>query len=305
MCAQCQFAHHMHDQFKLYFVGLLPASIVHHRFLSALATAQDEIVDLTNTDRFKRSAVYAMWTELFSAVEERIQVLYDWNSDGEARSVKACDNLQCTEIDVKSAFRRCSGCQSFYYCSKTCQIADWREGGHRETCGSYGTLFLSEKNKDDFGTRQRSFLRALVHHDYTNAKPTLLSKHALFMNAFPGKPFVTVYDYTKGAVNIDLKSHASLRASETIFGGAEWESILSRAAASGGRMGVDVIVTSQPNRPRCFVIPLRTNSSVVHDRLRHLAAELPADRATWDTEQVFAKLTPLVSGEDPDVMEVH
>ena len=32
--------------------------------------------------------------------------------------------------------RRCSGCRQAYYCSKECQVRDWKEGGHKEVCKS-------------------------------------------------------------------------------------------------------------------------------------------------------------------------
>ncbi|KAF7342448.1 hypothetical protein MVEN_01834000 [Mycena venus] len=156
MCAQCSFAHEIHDQFKVYFIGLFRSSLVHYRFLSALDMALDETTELINTRAFKRCGIYKMWEEWLSVVDERLKVLHEFDSQRDLR-MKACDNLKCSTIDDKTAFRRCSGCRSFYYCSIECQTVDWRSGGHREACKSYGKLFLSEKNEDDFGPRQRSF----------------------------------------------------------------------------------------------------------------------------------------------------
>lgn len=73
----------------------------------------------------------------------------------------------------------------------------------------------------------------------------MLAKQAGYMNTFPGRQYVTVYDYTKGAVAIELKSLTSVSASGKVFSGVEWESISSRAAVSGRRM--DCISLSSAN----------------------------------------------------------
>jgi hypothetical protein len=30
--------------------------------------------------------------------------------------------------------KKCSGCRAVWYCGEACQLADWREGGHRRVC---------------------------------------------------------------------------------------------------------------------------------------------------------------------------
>ncbi|KAF7346747.1 MYND-type domain-containing protein [Mycena sanguinolenta] len=227
MSAQCSFANDVHEKYyKLYFTLFLPYSLVHYRFLSALAVALHGITHLVDTTAFKQCSTYEMWTEFLSLANERLEVLTTFDSSRSSRNVKACDNLQCSNVDVKNAFRRCSGCLSFYYCSQICQITDWRHGGHREACSSYGTLFLSAKNDEESTARQRSFLRTLVQYDYQKAQSTLLSKQTSFMNAHPGKPFLIIHDYSKGRVKMWIKSVTIVDAVEE-FTGVEWKSILS------------------------------------------------------------------------------
>ncbi|KAJ6462229.1 hypothetical protein C8R45DRAFT_1220653, partial [Mycena sanguinolenta] len=308
MCAQSSLADDLQDQFKLYFVGLLPSSLVHHRFLSQLTVALHEITDLVNTPAFKRCTTYGLWKEFLSVANERLEVLAAFDSNRASRNTKACDNLQCSKIDVKNSFRRCSGCLSVYYCSQSCQTTDWRHGGHRNACNSYGKLFLSPKNDADSSSRQRSFLRALVHHDYKKAKPILLCKQIFFKHAYPDIGFFTMFDYTEGRVKVQVKSLTIFDATEA-FQGVEWKSILSRAAASGGKMGIHVVAIYEAESARRFVIPLRTSTSAVHDRIQHLSTALPELMANWtnfDRESCFAELSPMVtSTEDADAVEVH
>ena len=32
-------------------------------------------------------------------------------------------------------FKKCSGCGEVYYCSRHCQMKDWKKGGHKKVCG--------------------------------------------------------------------------------------------------------------------------------------------------------------------------
>ncbi|KAJ6458493.1 hypothetical protein C8R45DRAFT_1221578 [Mycena sanguinolenta] len=130
--AQCSFANDAREEYyELYFRVLLPYSLVHYRFLSALPMALHGVSNLINTAAFKQCATHEMWTEFLSLANERLEVLAAFDSNRGSRNAKACDNLQCSSVDVKNAFRRCSGCLRFYYCSQICQTTDWRHGGHR------------------------------------------------------------------------------------------------------------------------------------------------------------------------------
>lgn len=46
---------------------------------------------------------------------------------------KACAKCQAVET-VGQMFQTCARCKSVYYCSKECQKAHWKRGGHKEAC---------------------------------------------------------------------------------------------------------------------------------------------------------------------------
>ncbi|KAJ6454229.1 hypothetical protein C8R45DRAFT_1222972 [Mycena sanguinolenta] len=240
--AQCSFANDVREEYyELYFRVFLPYSLVHYRFLSALSMALHGIAHLANTAAFKQCPTYEMWTEFLSLANERLEVLAAFDSNRASRNVKACDNWQCSSVDI-------------------CQKTDWRHGGHREGCSSYGTLFLSAKNDEETTARQRSFLRALVHHD--SQKETLLSKQTSFINAHPGEPFLAIHDYSKGRVKMWIKSVRIVDRLEE-FRGIEWKSILSRALSS--KTGIHVVGIYEPQGMRRFAIPFRTNAFAAVD----------------------------------------
>ncbi|KAJ7675526.1 hypothetical protein B0H17DRAFT_1080622 [Mycena rosella] len=295
-------AHHKrHSHIQPFLTVVLPPSLLYYPVISALDRALADVADLLETESFKTCEVYEQWDKFVSLANERLDVFHSYNS-GENPSMRACDNMKCSEMGVKSEFNRCGGCQCVYYCSEACQRLDWREG-HRKACDSHGTLYLSA-NDSQLTTVERSFLRAVVHHDSQKEKAQLLIQQLGFMSAYPGQDFLVLYNYTRGAVKFSVQPLNGAPTKER-FNGAEWEDIVSRMVRSGGRMRLDAIAMPGTADFRYYAIPLRTNTPAVHEGLRKLARELPADQESWDNDLLAKRLTPLMYHEDPDVLEVH
>ncbi|KAF7362936.1 hypothetical protein MVEN_00644600 [Mycena venus] len=291
------------DFVEVFFVAIFPMALVYYSVISALAPALDEVRELIKAPSFRASEMYEHWSAFFSLAEDRILVFNSYNNN-ENPSMRACDNMKCSEIGLKDKFKRCTGCHSIYYCSQACQAIDWRGGGHRRACKSYGTLYLSEDNDLRLKARDRAFLRALVHDDYLKSKPLVLPQKLAYMHEFPGEALLTLYDYTNGRVKVTVQRVGS-DATKLRLHGSEWDDIVARAAASCGRMWVDVVVMPGSDTMRYWVIPLRTSTSTVYDGLRQLVSELTGDRRTWNSDLVADRLIPLVVSNEPDVVEVH
>ncbi|KAJ7653971.1 hypothetical protein DFH06DRAFT_1203372 [Mycena polygramma] len=311
ICSGGANAARVHKFLEFFIVIVIPPRLVYPGVLAALDVGLNDVGGLVTTDTFKRSPIYARWNQFSGLAEDRIKVL-KWYEEGRTPSVRACDNLQCGQIRVKPAFRRCSGCLSLYYCSTACQSLDWLEGGHRKACKAYGTLTLRGDNDLDLSTRDRSFLRALIHHDYQKrlSKVDLFSQTATCLATQPGEDFLVLYDYTRGEVKINIQLLSNTE-TERHLGCPEWMDIISRAKRSGWRMGLDVMVFDGPHGIQYHAIPLRTNKSSVHDGLQALADALPADRQTWDDVKVATLLAPKIGdlifalAQDADFLEVH
>ncbi|KAK7014344.1 hypothetical protein R3P38DRAFT_3003266 [Favolaschia claudopus] len=269
-CAGSTSAPLLRTHLRLCFTMILPLALTSYALLSALQIGWPDVESAAKqiTDADFRP----IWAAFSSLVNERLQVVNEFNCSHVA--MRACDNFECSAIDSKNKFRRCSGCRSFYYCSSACQSTDWRNGGHRKTCGSYGTILLGERNTDNFTSRQRSFLRALVHHDYQKERHNIDAKRAAFFRDHPPGSIITLYDYTQGAVRVEVKKARNKLES---LEGSEWNDLLSRAAASGGRMSIDLatIPVNGPMEPRHLAIPLHSSSGVITQELTRLATTLP------------------------------
>ncbi|KAK6969203.1 hypothetical protein R3P38DRAFT_2588479, partial [Favolaschia claudopus] len=299
---------HQHEYFTTYLVEWFPASLVDYKFLSALDMAlnSSEVVDAVQSQHFKRSLVHKLWEKFMIIAKEYLDFFCEFRSN--RASYRACDNLKCQKLDVKTAFRRCSGCRSFYYCSPECQAIDWAAGGHRQTCPCFGSLLLSASNDLSFDTRQRSFLRALVHHDYKKARHRLITDQTKFMTMNPGKKHLVLYEYLDGVPKITIEPSETYLLSD-LFDRTEWQNIVARVHASRGRMRLDVVVIREAKGVVYFVIPMRVNTSLVHDRMVSAAEKLPTCAPVADPRymaQVYQHMgTILAAAQDPTAVEIH
>ncbi|KAJ7831943.1 hypothetical protein B0H14DRAFT_2592368 [Mycena olivaceomarginata] len=105
------------------------------------------------------------------------------------RSESVPENIAtCGIILAKTAFRRCAGCLRQYYCSESCQRADWRAAS--------------------MPARDRDFLRALVNRDYLAFKDKILASQAEFISADRDEPFYIAFDYSSGYMELGVQPFA-------------------------------------------------------------------------------------------------
>ncbi|KAJ7652390.1 hypothetical protein DFH06DRAFT_1206016 [Mycena polygramma] len=109
---------------------VLTPSLVYYRVVSAVATAYPKISSTPYNPRFVASPIYPAWQDFTALVRDRLRLLEDFHSL-EPGEKKGCSNLMCDVVQRASDFQRCAGCRNSCYCSRECQIADWK-GDHRE-----------------------------------------------------------------------------------------------------------------------------------------------------------------------------
>ncbi|KAJ7082667.1 hypothetical protein B0H15DRAFT_803117 [Mycena belliarum] len=285
----------------LWLTMLLPPALVYLPVVGALDRALANVADIIDGEAFKASPTHKLWDTLITLTNERLAVYYHL---GKHPPMRACDNGSCSKMAVKTVLKRCRGCQSVYYCSRTCQSRDWHEGGHRAACSSYGTLSLTAQNDRGLTTRDRSFLRALVHHESHRLRLSILFQQTQHMRMFPGAESLVLYDYTWGPVKIKVL-RARGEVLQNILNGAEWEDIVARVARSGGCVRLDVVLMRWAGVLHCWAIPLRRNSSVLYEGVQQIARKLPADVKTWDVSSVLGRLQALIDDEPNGIVEVH
>ncbi|KAF7341330.1 MYND-type domain-containing protein [Mycena venus] len=173
---------------------ILPGSLVFYPVVSALASALPKALKKSCTPRFMASPLFEAWQNFVNLAEERLYILEHFRSP-EYSPTKACDSSACTAIRKSSEFKRCAKCRCKFYCSRECQIRDWR-AGHRQMCKSPASYCSP---KDEWRKWDEAFLRLILYHDYQALKLELLHLQLEYIRANGGRhDFYTTFDYMLG-----------------------------------------------------------------------------------------------------------
>ncbi|KAJ7078775.1 hypothetical protein C8R44DRAFT_825108 [Mycena epipterygia] len=250
----------------------LPTSLLYYYNLLIFDEALAAVESLACEPAFRSCAIFDVWTQFTALAAQRLSIL------SKDQRLKACDNLKCGRIGARISFKRCSGCLASYYCSADCQKIDWSEY-HGKSCDRLCSYRLCEMQP--FRARERSFLRALLNHDYTASKSLIIQKQALFMATHPGEAFVTLFDYTKGHGQVRVVSAENPIWARYFGGQMQWQNDIARAVRAEGRMELHAMLMRDGADLRCFGIPLRTQTSHMHLTLQRIARYIKVDAPTF------------------------
>ncbi|KAJ7148324.1 hypothetical protein C8R46DRAFT_1044869 [Mycena filopes] len=247
VCGQPRFPASIHELLRFMLVEILIPSTTNYYVLNSIAAAGlAGIREFTSTTH--SLALRDEMSMFYKVASERLQCKIRFDSE-DFVSRRACDYPKCGVIREKVKLKRCSGCQTFFFCSKACQRLDWRRGGHRTTCSLYRSICIATNASST--ARQQAFLRALLHDDYETHR-----------RAHPVAPLTAsfpVFDYTVGDVKV--ASHPLSAAHETIpIHRGHWVDRVARLGASEGRMELHVMVLRDADSKLATVIPLRRNA---------------------------------------------
>ncbi|KAF8171161.1 hypothetical protein K438DRAFT_1982156 [Mycena galopus ATCC 62051] len=291
-----EFPSMFNDRLRFLLTKILPDGLLYYHVVVAMEKVLDEVTEIWSSEELEEMEIIDDWDSFRDLAENRVQLL------DSAQSNRACDNLECGQIQDSSRCRRCSGCKTHYYCSSNCQITDWKHGGHRDHCGSPALLTLGETSLCPLGFRERNFLRAVVQADYADGIHSICEAQVMVMANHPADRFFTFFDYTDNQVQISVHSVVNSHiANDLKRVGSEWSEILSRASRSVGRVQLHVIRVPEGSETRLLVIPLRTNSSQIHDALRELARVIPTDSKEEDISDEVERILE----QAVDVVEIH
>ncbi|KAJ7670093.1 hypothetical protein DFH06DRAFT_1125488 [Mycena polygramma] len=278
-CAILDYDGQLYSHLRNFLAQLIPQGLVFFHNVLQVESAISDVRDLTDNATFERCKLSSDWHFFVGLASDRALILPTLQ---DTASSKACDNLQtigkCPALGLKTRFRRCSGCKTFYYCNEECQKLDWQNGHHRSACRKYKSLSLTTAGSALALVRDRDFVRVLLHHDYEANVYAIHLAHIKFMIANPTCPlFLTLFDYCSGRVKIQVLDATEASPTIDLLRSEEWDDLVSRARRSMGRMHLHVIKIVLGTSRRCWVVPQRTSHSGVHDTLRALARTFNVD----------------------------
>ncbi|KAJ6501023.1 hypothetical protein C8R47DRAFT_1211297 [Mycena vitilis] len=240
-----------------FLLALLGGLKWHLVYLSVLTELETIIVDCdiweaARANPFRGTPLAEDWTAFWSVLEHRWALVKVYLSRVKP-APRACDNLACGVIFAKTNFSRCSGCSTLNYCSRGCQLWDWRHGGHRVACKDLLALRLARPAV--VSRRNKAFLRALLHDEYLRRKPEILALETEFLRTTPRTDYFILFDYIVPPCRPCRLSVIPL---------AELDSRLAdyglRAARSRGRMRVHLMRVACGGGAELWIYPLRTDT---------------------------------------------
>ncbi|KAJ7652671.1 hypothetical protein DFH06DRAFT_1205418 [Mycena polygramma] len=258
----------MDRHFEFYLNAVLPPLMVNHRVLFAMCPDWVDLESAMASEAFRTSRIFPHWEKFSPLAFDRLRLLKHFRI-GSYHVSRACDNVKCAQIQDRQEFKRCSGCGEMHYCSPECQTKDWK-AGHRLTCKMYHSV----RKAETLSTQDTAFLRALIQWDYEAARFGLYMDKAAMLAHTPGVPIFLDFDYTRGLVSITparMEQEKHVKEHHP-----EWDDLVARVKASGGRMYVHRVQIQQKGRRHARLFRMRSNNSQIHDGLVALASTMPA-----------------------------
>ncbi|KAJ7614973.1 hypothetical protein FB45DRAFT_1109365 [Roridomyces roridus] len=202
---------------------------------------------------------------------------------------------------------RCAGCHAFYYCSQECQKTDWRVG-HRNFCASHQGLLLAEHDDRNLSFKERSFMRALIHHKYLKAQGAICFEQVQVLAAHPAESepplLFTLFDFDRCPPVVQVHEVGNLpkRVADLVgTDSAEWTDIVERAERDGGYTQLHGLCVTDGEGPRVWLIPLRTDIPLIHEGLKPLADRVRLGEL-GDQYELLGEIRRVL---DEEVTEIH
>ncbi|KAJ7923946.1 hypothetical protein B0H13DRAFT_41650 [Mycena leptocephala] len=256
--------------------NIIPGYLVYHPVALRMKEHFPNAVSLAASHAFKKSAVFGLWKEFATLVEQNLTAL-DLFESKQYISSKVCENVKCLRIGRKSAFKSCSGCSLAYYCSTECQKIDWG-ARHRKWCYKLASTHFPGPSSP----RDRSYLRALLQHHFRLVlKPEILVRQADFIYHNPGVDFFTIFDFTHSE---DGSSWIDVRPVSEYAKAPEAPLRMAQLKRSGRRMQLHTVIMNGGPVPFLRMFPMWSDSSRLLDGLFHVVNALPPGRNFSDKD---------------------
>ncbi|KAJ6548885.1 hypothetical protein B0H19DRAFT_1265679 [Mycena capillaripes] len=134
-----------------------------------------------------------------------------------------------------------------------------------------GLARVTFRKPETITTRGKSFMRALLTHDYQSLMLDMCSRKVHFIYEHPDQQAVTVFNYSStDGVEIKVGRSSDL---ESFDPASEILLQFPRESRSGGRMDLHVMATSEGDTSRLHLFPMRTSTAKLH-RLAAAAQEI-------------------------------
>ncbi|KAH8111470.1 hypothetical protein DFH11DRAFT_1793409 [Phellopilus nigrolimitatus] len=159
--------------------SLLPLHLAYRSILGAVIRSMKSIEsDASLVAKIRSSPFVKDWDYFLDRLFERAAFKAIFDQVSGINNQDYCH--YCERKDERDNFKKCAGCRMALYCSRDCQVNDWKLGNHREECKAMTTAndnikrhssSILELAKQKFPGV--SFTDVVYKADYTTVPPTL------------------------------------------------------------------------------------------------------------------------------------
>ncbi|KAJ7151788.1 hypothetical protein C8R43DRAFT_950962 [Mycena crocata] len=174
---------------------------------------------------------------------------------------------------------------------------DWKEGGHRRICPNLRGMRLQDTT-NLITTRDRSFMRALLHDDYEAATEDILLAQIAFLRQNPGQPFITLFDYAEGPVTFTVEP------AKNALCGTEFSNLVSYDKARGSRVEVHLMVVRQGLFNITRIFSMHSSSSRIREELGRIAMSREMELHQCPSD-IRGEIETLVEEQVKSVVYIH
>ncbi|KAJ6461906.1 hypothetical protein C8R47DRAFT_1225707 [Mycena vitilis] len=279
---------------------VLSANLMYYSVIRCLAKPLAKLQSSGWVAQLRGSACWATW---FEEVKEALARKCEF--DNAPAPLRFCDNVSCDVVSARILLRRCSGCESSYYCSVACQRKDWTPPmDHKVLCPH-----LEPQGGTDLLKKDNAFLLHTIHRDYLRRKSDIVHRRAVFMAANESTGFYTQWNYggdwnSPGCeLEISIQSVQGLQtACESVAQKVQCTEILQRMGRERGRLEVDVVMTHNGKEMLYCIFVLRSNRTRLHDWTEDFARDTLEHDVGHDE---YAERFDAFVAREADIVEIH
>ncbi|KAJ7175002.1 hypothetical protein C8R43DRAFT_1119032 [Mycena crocata] len=280
-------------------LSILTEHLCYHSFLKCVERELPRLERLRLPLDTARSPFWHELSQFRQVARQRVRLKAEFADT--PSMIKFCDNIECKIWVYRRDSLRCTGCQSRYHCSVGCQKEDWEHGlSHKFFCPH-----LEPKGGSGLPTRDKSFLRHLLHSDYLWNKLRILTLQTEHRLAGVSTDYFTEFDYRYTPVRISIHKMDALINVLPHPRKMLAVELLERMRWSHGRFHIHRAVVPDGAEAAYWSFGLRTTSTKLYDGLQELVLSRGEGRMGGDA--YISILRDLISADetDEDLVELH
>ncbi|KAJ6490829.1 hypothetical protein C8R45DRAFT_1137668 [Mycena sanguinolenta] len=167
---------------------LFPALTVYHSVLVQLQSSLPQVRD-RDAAILGGDALLAHWKSFIALAESRLRILNKYNT-GALTRMKVCDDLELMTGDTVATVTAVMSFRCVEKVTISLLLLSIIDGGRAEYSST--------------SSRDQSFLRALLYHEFVSRRAEIADHHRLFTLQYPRKTPCIRFDFAKGACMFQL-----------------------------------------------------------------------------------------------------